>query len=205
VGFKIPSKFVEYVICEGAHMYRIRRVLLVRLLAGIGAVLAFLTFAVGFDLGSPDHPQQLEGFQGAIDVSLGLILPLGLWATAAFVAFGTNRRRPDALSQPPLKDGDQAAKLAAIIRIIADLHAEALDKKSDEEAAAFLQSILDQYDIVYGVWNDPRGSGSTPMKGYGLVRDALHSADMGTLRISAVPCTREQGIAAMERHHRMKY
>jgi hypothetical protein len=182
-----------------------QRLLVVRSLVGIGIVLVLLVIEMGLVPNFPNIPEQIYIVRGVAGAFLGVIVPLCLWATAAYIAFGTTRRATDVASRRPPNGNDQVAKLATIIRTIGELHAEALKGKSDEEAKAFLQSILDQYDIVYGVWDDPRGSGATAIKGYGLVRDALHSGDIGTLRISAVPCTREQGIAAMQRTSRMKY
>jgi hypothetical protein len=87
-------------------------------------------------------------------------------------------------------DGDaKLTKLAENNIFMANKHAEIIRQKSDAETAAYLRSIFDTYDVVWGVWNDPNGVGMFPLKGDSALRQAIASGQTVTLKMSAVLCT----------------
>jgi hypothetical protein len=98
---------------------------------------------------------------------------------------------------------DDDAKLTKLVEnniLIADDHAEIMRKKTDVEAATYLRSIFDMYDVVWGVWNDPNaGAGMFPLKGDAVLKQAMASGGPVTLKMSAVLCTAEEGMAAQRR------
>jgi hypothetical protein len=97
-------------------------------------------------------------------------------------------------------DGDaKLTKLAENNIFMANEHAEIIRQKTDAEAAAYEKSIFDMYDVVWGVWNDPNGVGMFPLKGDVILRQAIASRQPVTLKMSAVLCTAEEGIAAQQR------
>ncbi len=97
-------------------------------------------------------------------------------------------------------DGDaKLTKLAENNVFMANEHAEIIRQKSDAEAAAYVKSIFDMYDVVWGVWNGPNGVGMFPLKGDAALRQAIASGQTVTLKMSAVLCTAEEGMAAQQR------
>jgi hypothetical protein len=99
--------------------------------------------------------------------------------------------------------GNDDAKLTKLVEnniLIANEHAEIMRNKTEAEAAAYLRSIFDMYEVVWGVWNDPHaGSGMFPLKGDAVLRQAMASGGPVTLKMSAVLCSAEDGIAAQRR------
>jgi hypothetical protein len=103
----------------------------------------------------------------------------------------------------PAAGNDDDAKLTKLVEnniLIANEHAEIMRNKTEAEAAAYLRSIFDMYDVVWGVWNDPHaGPGMFPLKGDAVLRQAMASGGLVTLKMSAVLCSAEDGMAAQRR------
>lgn len=107
------------------------------------------------------------------------------------------------LTKPPqsrLSDDEKFTKLVENNIMIANDHAEIIRNKTEAEAAAYVKSIFDMYEVVWGVWNDPNtGIGMFPLKGDALLRQAMASGAPVTLKMSAVLCSAEDGMAARRR------
>jgi hypothetical protein len=97
-------------------------------------------------------------------------------------------------------DGD--AKLTKLVEnniFMAKKHGEIIRQKTKEEAAAYITSIFEMYDVVWGVWDDEDGVGMFPLKGDAALRQAIASGEPMALKMSAVLCTAEDGMAAKQR------
>jgi hypothetical protein len=116
--------------------------------------------------------------------------------------FGFLKRARKYIVMGVAADGDaKLTKLAENNVFMANEHAEIIRQKTDAEAAAYVKSIFDMYDVVWGVWNDPNGVGMFPLKGDAVLRQAIASRQPVTLKMSAVLCTAEEGMAAQQRQH----
>lgn len=80
---------------------------------------------------------------------------------------------------------------------MASKHDEYMHGKTRDEVTAWLKNLFVTSDVVWGVWNDPiEGAGMFPLKGDELFKQATTSGSVGTLRMSAVRCTPEEGRIA---------
>ncbi|MGY4476971.1 hypothetical protein [Bradyrhizobium sp. USDA 3364] len=98
---------------------------------------------------------------------------------------------------------DADAKLTKLIEnniLVANKHAEAMREKTNDEARDYVRTIFETNDVVWGVWNDPRdGVGMFPLKGDAVLRRAMAGAGVTDLKMSAVICSAEDGLAARRR------
>jgi hypothetical protein len=75
-----------------------------------------------------------------------------------------------------------------------------MEGMSEAEAFAYVESLVDEAEIVFGVWPDPKhpnGFDSVVIKGKNLLVEVMLSGKSVTYRITAVPCADlEQAITA---------
>jgi hypothetical protein len=100
-------------------------------------------------------------------------------------------------NRPPAKE-DKPRQFVENLVIMAEQHRKVMSVMGEKEAEAYLETIFDQNDVVFGV--PPGGSGTAALKGDALFKQAVASSTPVRVRTSAIPCTREQAIGADRRN-----
>jgi hypothetical protein len=84
----------------------------------------------------------------------------------------------------------------------ANEHRARIRSMSPTRAMLYVEEILAESDVVYGVWSDPSeddGVGTWLVKGRSLLRDIEVRKTAATVRTSAVPCDCLEQAAALQR------
>jgi hypothetical protein len=83
---------------------------------------------------------------------------------------------------------------------MAEEHQKRVEDMTEKEALAYIKTILDTNDVVFGVWIDPEhpnGAGAVEIKSDPRFKVSAPN-EVVKLKVSGVRCTREQALAAQQ-------